>query len=503
MTWPGERRAARRVRLVPVLVGLSALSWFATGCGPGHPAARPAVATEPAPRVAATSLDPATCRYDVKAVRATAGLDVTVRCTGAVTSGFRADPHVASFTADVRDARGTPLTREGNRWAVSASNDVEIHYRVDLDGAAREEGDVDTAMAVGGSLVAPLSSYALVPDPPRAGTALLHVEPLPGTEFVTVLPLRGDDFTIALGDIPNATYGVFGRFEHDVERLPGVHGAAQLDVVSLDGGFALSRDERRRWIARDAAAVTRFYGGFPAEHVGVVLTPVPGRDRVVFGKVLSTGGSTVVMLVGEDTKRAALDSDWVLVHEMFHIGFPTLSRGAGLWLDEGLATYAEPLIRARAGMLTEEQGWAEVVRDMPRGVRLCETAGLEHFDDIRSVYWGGAVVALLADVEARRLTNGERGLEQALRAMLARGWDARRVVPLRDAIRLVDDELGNPILAGLAASYADHGSPVPLDRVLTELGIERRDHSVRLHDDAPLAAMRRAIMYGATTEARR
>ena len=113
MTPSSERRAAR-MRFIGVLVGPSALSWFATGCGPGHPAARPAVATEPAPRVAATSLDPATCRYDVKAVRATAGLDVTVRCTGAVTSGFRADPHVAAFTTDVMAGGGVGGGAEDN-----------------------------------------------------------------------------------------------------------------------------------------------------------------------------------------------------------------------------------------------------------------------------------------------------------------------------------------------------------------------------------------------------
>ncbi len=284
----------------------------------------------------------------------------------------------------------------------------------------------------------------------------------------------------------------------DVVELRGVHGTARIELEARDGAFALTRTERREWVARAAAAVSAFYGGFPAEHVRLVLKPVAG-DRVAFGKTRSGDrDSTVVLFVGEDLPRTALDSDWVLVHELFHLGFPSL-RGEGTWLEEGLATYAEPLIRARAGMLTEEQGWAEVIRDMPLGVELCETLGLEHYRNIRAVYWGGAVVALLADVTARRRGPDapSPGLEQALRAMVAEGWDSRRFVRPREAIALVDAKLGAPTLAPLAAAYTDHGGPVPLDAVLSDLGVERRGKGVLLHDDAKLAGIRRAIMYGA------
>jgi hypothetical protein len=448
-------------------------------------------------RAARPSRTEPSCHYDVAVVRATAGLDVVAHCSGGATTGFAGDPHLATFTTDVRDARGVALPHDGMRWTVTASDDVEARYHVDLDGAARALGDVDTAFVFGGSVVAPLSSYALVPEPPRGGTASLRVRPVAGTEFVTELARDAGGYTIALTDVPDSTYGVFGRFEHDVVELGGIHGRASVDVLSLDGTFALSRAERKAWVARDAEAVARFYGGFPGERVGVVLIPDPGRDRVGFGKVLSTGGSTIVLHLGANTERSALDSDWVLVHEMFHVGFPAVHRD-GMWLDEGLATYIEPLIRARAGMLTEAEGWAEVIRDMPRGVRLCETTGLRNFGgDIRSVYWGGAVVALLADVEARRATNGARGLEDALRAVLAKGYDARHVVAVDEAIRLIDEVFGAPILAALAAKYADHGSPVPLDGVLSDLGIERSGRDVRLHDDAPMAFARRAILYGA------
>jgi predicted metalloprotease with PDZ domain len=134
---------------------------------------------------------------------------------------------------------------------------------------------------------------------------------------------------------------------------------------------------------------------------------------------------------------------------------------------------------------------------MDLGVKLCETTGLEHPGrEFRSIYWGGAVIALLADVEARRRTNGETGLEDALRKGVARGWDATHVLPLADTLRAIDDTFGSDILTGLAARYADQGNPLRLEPVLAELGVERREKGVLLHDDAPLAAVRRTIMYG-------
>jgi hypothetical protein len=421
-------------------------------------------------------------------------LDVVARCTGGPTSVFAGDPQLTPFTTDVRDAHDAPLPRDGARWTLPSKDDVTIRYRVDLDAAAKVLRDVDTALAVGRSLVAPLASYVLAPEP-RIGSALVTVHPTTGTEFVTELEKTGSDFSLGLHEVRDSTYGVFGQFERTVVELPGAHGPTRFDVVSLDGRFATPRAEREEWVRKRAEAVAAYYGGFPVRRAGVVLTPIEGSG-VRFGKVLSAGGSTIALFVGSSATPAELAADWVLVHEMFHIGFPSFV-GEGKWLDEGLATYVEPLIRARAGMLTEEEGWAEVVRDMDLGVRLCESTGLEHpGGDYRSIYWGGAVIALLADVEARRRTNDATGLEDALRKGVARGWDASHVLPLSEAMRAIDDTLGSGILTGLAARYADHGNPLRLDPVLADLGVERREMGVRLHDDAPLAAVRRAIMYG-------
>jgi predicted metalloprotease with PDZ domain len=53
-----------------------------------------------------------------------------------------------------------------------------------------------------------------------------------------------------------------------------------------------------------------------------------------------------------------LRADWVLAHELFHLGVPSMPGGA--WLDEGLATYYEPVLRTRAGLVSEMATWTEL-----------------------------------------------------------------------------------------------------------------------------------------------
>jgi len=76
-------------------------------------------------------------------------------------------------------------------------------------------------------------------------------------------------------------------------------------------------------------------------------------------------GAGVALTIGQHAPKRALDADWILVHELFHIGVPSFI-GEGKWLDEGLATYYEPIIRARLGALTELEVWSEFARNMPR-----------------------------------------------------------------------------------------------------------------------------------------
>src|SRR6202034_3713579 len=109
------------------------------------------------------------------------------------------------------------------------------------------------------------------------------------------------------------------------------------------------------------------FGRFPVAS-SIFVVPVDGADEVVFGRVMSLAGASAALLVGHDTRLAQFHNDWVSVHELFHLGTPSFV-GEGHWLEEGLATYYEPVLRERAGWMREAELWQHFAREMPRGLR--------------------------------------------------------------------------------------------------------------------------------------
>jgi hypothetical protein len=136
---------------------------------------------------------------------------------------------------------------------------------------------------------------------------------------------------------------------------------------------------------------------------------------------------------------------------------------------------------------------------MPRGFSVLEQDGLEHPRSYRGLYWAGASVCLMADVEARR-TNPQRGLERGLYRVLQQGGDATRVWKRDQAISIIDEQLGGPILHGLSERYQVPGGKVPLMNLFAELGVRKQGNAIVLDDSAPLASVRKAITWGSRPE---
>jgi len=148
--------------------------------------------------------------------------------------------------------------------------------------------------------------------------------------------------------------------------------------------------------------------------------------------------------------------------------------------------------------MREQDLWAHFVREMPRGVRQPDDpASLEERDGIDATYWGGALFAFLADVRIRTETRGARGLDDVLRASLARLGDATHSARVVDFIDTGVAATGTPALREEYEELAVQGRGVDLEATWRALGVvPAADGSVTLRDDAPLAAVRKAIATG-------
>ncbi len=131
---------------------------------------------------------------------------------------------------------------------------------------------------------------------------------------------------------------------------------------------------------------------------------------------------------------------------------------------------------------------------MPYGQPAPGDRGLDRTPTWGRVYWGGALFWLTVDVELRRRSEGEVGLEDALRGILARGGNARAQWSTEKVMRVGDDATSMNVLSELYEAQALRPTRVNLDGLFRRLGVGRgEDGQVRFDDDAELAFVRSGI----------
>ncbi len=273
-------------------------------------------------------------------------------------------------------------------------------------------------------------------------------------------------------------------------------GNSKIDVVVEDGPLVVSQADLLEWVRWAAESVSAYYRRYPVAHVSLRIIPFEGSG-VKGGKTFADGvnAGMIRIHVGSETTVSDLESDWMLTHEMVHLAFPSVAENHH-WIEEGIATYVEPIARVRAGHFDPSVMWAEVVRDLPQGLPAPGDEGLDNTHTWGRTYWGGALFCLLADVEIHRETHNRKGLEDALIGILDAGGNITQDWELEKALSAGDRATGVPVLSELYEKMKDKPVSVDLNALWMQLGIERQDGRAIFDEHAPLAAVRKAITFG-------
>jgi hypothetical protein len=266
---------------------------------------------------------------------------------------------------------------------------------------------------------------------------------------------------------------------------------SKVDVTIESGQLNVSQPELMHWVKSAAEAVATYYGRYPVPRVQLRIVPT-GGSGVRRGQTFGYDGGLIKIRVGKDTEPRELANDWMLTHEMVHLSFPSMA-DEHHWIEEGIAVYVEPIARIQAKQMNAEQMWADLVRDMPKGLPQDGDRGLDHTHSWGRTYWGGALFCFVADLEIRKQTRNTKGLQDALRGILEAGGDITHDWELAQALKIGDKATRTTVLSDLYAKWKDKPVGVDLASMWKELGIAPDGRSVRLAEDAPLAAVRRAI----------
>jgi hypothetical protein len=290
-----------------------------------------------------------------------------------------------------------------------------------------------------------------------------------------------------------------GRFSVETIELPG----GRVRYALLPGEPAADAAAMRRWISSGARALVSAYGRLPVPDVQLLVVPIgSGREPVPWGEVQRGGGNAVHLYIDQHRPAGEFMADWVLVHELSHLLHPVID-APDRWLSEGIASYYQNVLRARTGLRSPQWAWNALhagfergIRGTPRGRSLAEVSeNMMHDRSFMRVYWSGAAIALLADVELRRRSRGAQSLDTALAAFAdcclpaARSWTARELLQQLD--RLTD----TTVFMELYRKHVDSDDFPDLVALYGELGLQSMSATrLRLDATAPGAAICAAIM---------
>jgi len=290
-------------------------------------------------------------------------------------------------------------------------------------------------------------------------------------------------------------YAAFGVLTMHQLQIAGT----TIELAVLDGLSAEQCAAVARWVTVQANAFATLAGRLPRSRIQIVVLPTgDSSDPIRFGSMTRGGGASVGVLIAENFDEAELMADWVLVHELSHLLHPFVNRGQA-WVSEGIATYYQEVLRARAGLQSPEAAWKRILNGSQQGASMgvsLEQGAADMYTTYRfaPVYWGGAAVMLLADVELRRHSGGARTLDDVLMELSrccgegSRPWSAPEVGERIDAIA------GVPVMRDLIAKVVRAEGFPTLAALYAQLGLDERG---RATPAAPLARVRDAIMRSA------
>ncbi len=293
----------------------------------------------------------------------------------------------------------------------------------------------------------------------------------------------------------------FGPLTESSLLLQETGSATSIPLFVVDTRLSAAR--MTDWLTEAAGLVAGVGGGFPNPHAQVVVesgeTSVFGDSVVPFGHVMRSGEEVVRFFVKPGASLDALRSDWTAVHEFAHLLLPYV-REDQKWISEGFASYYQNVLLVRGGIYSETEGWRRLVRSFDIAANTRDpvspngTAERPFWDARMMIYWSGASLALMMDVELRQQTAGRQSLDSVLGQFAdcclpsSRTWEGRELFARLDTLS------GTNVFTRNYDRYADRPGMPPYAQTLKVIGVKFNGNAVQLDDLAPLAAIRSTIM---------
>lgn len=429
-------------------------------------------------------------------------LHVQARFSQPINSVTARSRDAGSLLTDVQDCDSNEPLRMRNRRMMLPQGGIRcINYSVDLERAAREERR-NLSLADDNILVSP-SSWLWRPELNGDTTLRVRFE-LPDAMQVAVpwQPIDGRENEYLLGESPESANApsLFGAFTSTEIEVPG----ATLRVSVPQTRPAIDTDKILTWLRATATDVTLAYGRFPNPSPHIVVMPVTnGRwsrtSAVTFGRVIRDGGEVIELFVNASRPMDEFLGDWTATHEFSHLMLPYVG-SRHRWVSEGFAQYYQNVLLARSGAYTQDMAWAKLHAGLQRGAASRpelspnEAASRGIRGARMKVYWTGAAIALMADVELRKRSNNKESLDDVLERLQTCCLPSERVWSGPELFQKLDTLTREPVFMALYRRYAETVGFPGTSELFEQLGVDVDGGRTRLRRNAELTELRESIM---------
>lgn len=258
----------------------------------------------------------------------------------------------------------------------------------------------------------------------------------------------------------------------------------------------------RQWISHSSDALKLVYGELPINHF-IIKIKASKRNigTVPWGEVSRNYPPEVTLIINPKSTLEELKADWTIYHEFSHLLIP-YDAGDARWFSEGLASYYQNIIQARAGIISENRMWQKLYEGFERGRKeinynhqrlsyLSNNIGVNR--NYMRIYWSGALYWLKADIILRKL-NGNYSLDEALYQLHKCCFD--RYLSAVEITRQLDKLTNSTAFTSLFDEFSKSYTLPQFTNELDSLGVQHQTGQVKLIDGAENSYIRRAIFKG-------
>lgn len=254
------------------------------------------------------------------------------------------------------------------------------------------------------------------------------------------------------------------------------------------------RDKIQRWLQHAGNSAATLYGSLPRDPIRIVVQRSDrANEPVPFGHVLRDEPQGIRFLVNPKFPLQRFINDWTAVHELVHLYIPYPGE-RDIWLSEGLATYYQNLLQARAGVITEKRAWQKLYNGFARGqadnryrhLSLAQlTPRMKETRSFMRVYWAGTSYFLQADLALRQQSQNRQSLDMVIRDFVGCCLHSEQYRNGQQLVRTFDKLAGSQVFTELYEEYRQfYAQPDPLP-LLAQLGISISNKKVVLGEATP------------------